>query len=177
MMLSPMPLFSTTAIAAIIQRLAQAIDKDYKGQSITVVVVLKGAIFFAADLLRALQTPVQRIEFVQLASYGPCQKSSGMVKTLQSLSAEKIQGQHLLIIEDITDTGCSLAQLLSQIRPHHPLSLRTCVLLDKPDCRRVIVPIDYIGQTIPNYFVVGYGLDFDERYRQLSAIHKLTALE
>jgi hypoxanthine phosphoribosyltransferase len=177
MMLSPTPLFSTTAIAAIIQRLAQAIDKDYKGQSITVVVVLKGAMFFAADLLRALQTPVERIEFVQLASYGPRQQSSGTVETLLSLSVEKIQGQHLLLIEDIADTGHSLAQLLSQIWSQHPQSLRTCVLLDKPDCRQVVVPIDYIGQDIPNYFVVGYGLDFDERYRQLPGIHTMTKLE
>lgn len=174
MMLSLTPLLSPTAIAATIQGLAQAIDQDYNGQSITAVVVLRGAVFFAADLLRALQTPVQCLEFVQLASYGPRTQSSGRVRTLQALPAESVQGKHLLIFEDIVDTGRSLAQLLCQLQAHQPLSLKVCVLLDKPDCRQVPVSLDYIGQTIPDRFVVGYGLDFDERYRQLPAIYTLS---
>ncbi|BFM38291.1 hypoxanthine phosphoribosyltransferase [Synechocystis sp. LKSZ1] len=173
MTLSLTPLLSTLEIVAIIQRLAQAIDQDYNSQSLTAVVVLKGAVFFAADLLRALQTPVAGIEFVQLASYGPRKQSSGTVVTIQALSAEQILGKHLLVIEDIIDTGRSLAHLLAQLQAHHPCSLKVCVLLDKPSCRQVTVPIDYIGQAIPDRFVVGYGLDFDEQYRQLPAIYTL----
>ncbi len=161
-------LLSADAIAERVRELARQIAADYADRSPILVAVLKGSWVFMADLVRALELPA-RCDFVKLSSYGTGTTSSGQIhfQLDMSLSAE---GQHLLVVEDIVDTGTSTAWLLDHLRQKNPASLRLCVLLDKPSRRRVPVRIDYLGFTIPDHFVVGYGIDYAERYRELPYI-------
>ncbi len=151
--------------------LARQIDRDYGTTGVVVVSVLKGAAIFTADLLRALQVEVHRLEFVRASSYGSGTESSGDVRVTGTLETRHIEGRHVLIVDDIADTGHTCAAVTEYISGLRPASLRYCTLLDKPERREVAVQYDYVGFTIPNHFVVGYGMDFDERYRGLPAIY------
>jgi len=130
--------------------------------------VLKGSFMFTADLIRRLNFPLE-IEFVQLSSYGRGRESSGKIKVVQGLRS-KVRGRDVLVVEDIVDTGLTTGFLLDYLRNKKPASLRFCALTDKPSRRQVPVTIDYLGFTVPNKFVVGYGLDLDEKFRNLPDI-------
>jgi len=146
------------------------IDQDYAGQELVLVGVLKGAFVFLADLVRQLQTPVQRIELMRLSSYGSGTVSSGTVSVQSDIAPQAISGQHVLLVEDIVDTGRSTSTALELLGKMEPASLKLVALLDKPDRREFPVHIDYLGMTIPDRFIVGYGIDWDEKYRQLPGI-------
>jgi hypoxanthine phosphoribosyltransferase len=149
-----------------IAELGRQISDAYAGRHLTLVSVLKGSLPFMADLMRAISIPV-RIDLMEVSSYGGTStESSGLVRILKDLSAS-IQGEDVLIVEDIIDTGLTLNYLLRYLRGKNPASLRICTLLDKPARRLVDIAVDYIGFTIPDQFVVGYGLDYGEVYRNL----------
>jgi hypoxanthine phosphoribosyltransferase len=159
-------LVSEADIAAKVTELGARIAGDYRGRPITLVSVLKGSLPFMADLMRAIDLPL-RIDLMEVSSYGgSATESSGLVRILKDLSAS-IEGEDVLIVEDIIDTGLTLNYLIRYLRGKNPASLRICTLLDKPARRLVEIPVDYIGFTIPDQFVVGYGLDYGERYRNL----------
>lgn len=168
------PFISQAEITQKVQQLAQQIDLDYQGQNLTVIAILKGSFIFLADLVRAISTPLERIEFLQLSSYGSNTVSSGKVSVLQAISPELIYNHHILLVEDIVDTGLSISTTYTLLQSHQPTSLRLCSLLDKPSCRRQAIKIDYCGFSIPDYFVLGYGLDIDQKYRQLPDIYYLS---
>jgi len=149
-------------------RLASEINHDYRGKQLLLIGVLKGAFVFMADLVRQLDLSME-IDFVRLSSYGAAQKSSGKVKVVQPLKTP-IKGRHVLVIEDIVDTGITISFLLDYLRRKKPASLKLCALTDKPSRRQVPVSINYLGFTIPDKFIVGYGLDFDEKLRYLPDI-------
>ncbi len=155
-------------IEAKVRELAARISADYEGKELLIVCVLKGAWIFMADLIRQLTIPVQ-CDFVMASSYGAGTVSSGEVKVLFDVRTDPA-GKHVLIVEDIIDTGMSMPVLIEQIKNRDPASVRVCALLDKPARRRVPVQIDYVGFTIPDKFVVGYGIDWAERYRELPYI-------
>jgi hypoxanthine phosphoribosyltransferase len=170
-------LFSGDEIAAAIERLAQEIARDYAGQPLLVLGVLKGALYVTVDLVRALSRipdGPSRIEldFIVVSSYGNSSRSSGEVRLLKDTS-EKIAGRNVLVIEDIIDNGLTLQYLRSLLLGREPTSLRSCVLFDKPYHRRVEVPVDYVGLVAPDVFVVGYGLDYQENYRNLPYLAQL----
>ena len=148
-----------------IRELARQIDDDYAGRTPILVGVLKGAVVFLADLMRAIQGPCE-CDFIAVSSYGASTRSSGIVRLTKDLSAS-IEGRDVLIVEDIVDTGRTLAYLLRNLETRQPRSLRVCALLDKATRREVPVPLDYVGFTIPDEFVVGYGLDYAGLYRNL----------
>jgi hypoxanthine phosphoribosyltransferase len=158
-----------------VQELAQQISVDYQGRTPLLVGVLKGAWVFLADLVRALTIPVT-CDFVMLSSYGKDTVSSGHIKLLLDTS-EPVEGRHVLVVDDVLDTGQSLAWLLDHLKGKHPASLRLCVLLDKPARREVPVRPDYVGFVIPNYFVVGYGIDYAEQHRELPYVGHLPEKE
>jgi hypoxanthine phosphoribosyltransferase len=152
-----------------IAELGLQISNDMAGRQLTLVSVLKGSLPFMADLMRAISLPL-RIDLMEVSSYGGATtESSGLVRILKDLSSS-IEGEDVLIVEDIIDTGLTLNYLLRYLRGKNPRSLRICALLDKPARRLVEIPIDYLGFTIPDEFVVGYGLDFGEYYRNLPFI-------
>ncbi|HUG48794.1 MAG TPA: hypoxanthine phosphoribosyltransferase [Candidatus Limnocylindria bacterium] len=152
-----------------VRELGQRLSADYAGQQLTLVSVLKGSLPFMADLMRAIDVPVQ-IDLMEVSSYGGATtETSGLVRILKDLSSS-IEGKDVLIVEDIIDTGLTLNYLLRYLRGKNPRSLRICALLDKPARRLVEIPIDYRGFTIPDQFVVGYGLDYGEHYRNLPFI-------
>jgi hypoxanthine phosphoribosyltransferase len=156
-------------IAAKVAELGERISADYRGQTLTLVSVLKGSLPFMADLMRSIELPV-RIDLMEVSSYGgAATESSGLVRILKDLSAS-IEHEHVLIVEDIIDTGLTLNYLVRYLRGKNPASLRICTLLDKPARRLVEIPVDYIGFTIPDQFVVGYGLDYGEIYRNLKFV-------
>ncbi|MFC1969927.1 hypoxanthine phosphoribosyltransferase [Chloroflexota bacterium] len=161
-------LLSRDEIAKAVDRLASEIKRDYQGKQPLLIGVLKGAFVFMADLIRQLDLPLE-LEFVRLSSYGAAKESSGRVRVVQELKTP-IKGRDVLVIEDIVDTGITLSLLLDYLREKQPASLKLCVLTDKPSRRRVPVSIDYLGFTVPDKFVVGYGLDFDEKFRYLPEI-------
>ncbi|MDA8144536.1 MAG: hypoxanthine phosphoribosyltransferase [Thermaerobacter sp.] len=165
-------LLGETAIRDKVAQLGRQISADYRGQELLVVGVLKGAVIFAADLVRQITVPVY-LDFIAVSSYGKATRTSGVVRILKDLE-ESIAGVHVLLVEDIADTGLTLHYLRENLLARGPRSLKLCALLDKPDCRRVEVPLDYVGFQIPNQFVVGYGLDFDGRFRNLPAVHLLS---
>ncbi|MGC8872842.1 MAG: hypoxanthine phosphoribosyltransferase [Chloroflexia bacterium] len=148
-----------------VRELAQQIEADYQGKDLLLVGLLKGAVHFMVDLTRAMKRPVA-IDFMAVSSYGASTESSGIVRILKDLD-ESIEGKHVLIVEDIVDTGLTLKYILEMLRRRRPASLRVCALLNKKDRRLVDVPLDYVGFDIPNEFVVGYGLDFRQVYRNL----------
>ncbi|BBY58012.1 hypoxanthine phosphoribosyltransferase [Mycolicibacterium sarraceniae] len=155
--------------------LAELVAKDYgdnlNGQDLLLVTVLKGAVMFVTDLARALPVPTQ-LEFMAVSSYGSSTSSSGVVRILKDLDRD-IHDRDVLIVEDIVDSGLTLSWLLRNLATRHPRSLKVCTLLRKPDAVRADVDIAYVGFDIPNEFVVGYGLDYAERYRDLPYIGTL----
>jgi hypoxanthine phosphoribosyltransferase len=167
-------LISREALAQRVAELGQQISADYGGKSLLVVGVLKGAWVFMADLVRQLRVPV-RCDFVLLSSYGLGTQSRGEV-TLRLDLTLPVQGQDVLIVEDLVDTGTTIPWLFRHLEQKQPASLRLCALLDKPTRRRVPVTIDYLGFTIPDHFVVGYGIDAAERYRELDHIARVLNL-
>jgi hypoxanthine phosphoribosyltransferase len=159
-------LLTENQIQTRVAELGSQISADYHGRPITLVSVLKGSLPFMADLMRSLTIPL-RIDLMEVSSYGgSTTESSGLVRILKDLSAS-IEGDDVLIVEDIIDTGLTLNYLLRYLRGKKPASIRICTLLDKPARRLVEIPVDYTGFTIPDQFVVGYGLDYGELYRNL----------
>ena len=162
-------LISEDEIRAKVRELGGLISADYSGRAVTLVSVLKGSLPFMADLMRAIDVPVQ-IDLMEVSSYGGATtETSGLVRILKDLSSS-ISGRDVLIVEDIIDTGLTLNYLLRYLRGKNPATLRICALLDKPARRLVEIPIDYTGFVIPDEFVVGFGLDFGEYYRNLPFI-------
>ncbi|MEE6177075.1 hypoxanthine phosphoribosyltransferase [Mycobacterium sp. 050134] len=170
-------LLTEERIQARIAELGEEIGNHYRvataetGQDLLLITVLKGAVIFVTDLARAIPVPTQ-FEFMAVSSYGTSTSSSGVVRILKDLDRD-IEGRDVLIVEDVVDSGLTLSWLLRNLTSRHPRSLRVCTLLRKPDARGANVDIAYVGFDIPNDFVVGYGLDYDERYRDLSYIGTL----
>ena len=164
-------LISEDRIAAKIRDLAAEISADYADRELLLVGVLKGAAILMSDLARALTRPVT-MEFMAVSSYGSATSSSGVVRILKDLDRD-ISGQHVLVVEDIVDSGLTLSWLLRNLHARQPASLEVMALLRKPDAVKVDVPVRYLGFDIPNEFVVGYGLDYAERYRELPYIARL----
>ncbi len=158
-------IISEADIAAKVAALARAVDDDYAGREVLLVGVLKGAVMFMADLARALRTPVS-MEFMAVSSYGSATSSSGVVRILKDLD-RGIEGKHVLIVEDIIDSGLTLSWLMRNLASRHPASIEVCALLRKPEAAKVDLPVRYVGFDIASEFVVGYGLDYAERYRDL----------
>jgi hypoxanthine phosphoribosyltransferase len=152
-------------LAGRVRQLGSEISADYAGRDLFLIGVLKGAVFFLADLMRSIEVPCE-VDFMAVASYGSSTDSSGVVRILKDLDAT-IEGREVLIVEDIVDSGLTLSYLLRTLRARDPASLEVCALLTKPERRKVELPIRYVGFEIPNNFVVGYGLDHAERYRNL----------
>ena len=161
-------LLSAEQIAARVQELGKEISSAYAGQKLILVCILKGSFVFTADLARAIDGNVH-IEFLAVQSYGEGTSSSGVVQSTQDLT-KPIENEHVLIVEDIVDTGLTSAHLLDLLRTRKPASIRLCSLLHKPARTRIEVPIDFLGFTIEDKFVVGYGLDWAQRFRQLPFI-------
>ncbi|HOD01726.1 MAG: Hypoxanthine-guanine phosphoribosyltransferase [Firmicutes bacterium ADurb.Bin300] len=149
----------------IIRGLGERISNDYKGKELLLVSVLKGSVIFMADLMRAINIPC-RIDFMSVSSYGAASKSSGVVRIIKDLD-NVVEGKHLLIVEDILDSGKTLSYIRGILKTRNPESIRICTLLDKPERREVDINADYVGTCVPNEFVVGYGLDYNELYRNL----------
>jgi hypoxanthine phosphoribosyltransferase len=158
-------LLTAQQIEARIEELAAQIDRDYPEGPVYLVGILKGACIFLADLARAMKTPA-RLEFVGISSYGRGKSSSGEVKLTKDLDVS-VEGHDVIVVEDIVDTGITLSYLMHVFQQRRPRSLRVATLLDKPDRRQRTVKVDYVGFRIPDEFVVGYGLDFAEDYRNL----------
>jgi hypoxanthine phosphoribosyltransferase len=148
-----------------VRELGEEISRDYHGKDLFLVGVLKGAVFFLSDLMRAIDVPCE-VDFMAVASYGSSTDSSGVVRILKDLDAT-IEGRDVLIVEDIIDSGLTLSYLLRTLKARDPRSLEVCALLTKPERRKVDLPIRYTGFEIPNKFAIGYGLDHAERYRNL----------
>lgn len=161
-------LFSEGQIAGRIKELGQAISRDYAGRDLVLAGVLRGAAFFLVDLVRAITIPVA-IDFIAISSYGPGSRASGVVRIVKDLE-EEIAGRDLLVVEDIVDTGLTLGYLLRILRERGPASLKVCTFLDRAVRRIVDPPIEYRGFEVPDKFVVGYGLDYQQRYRNLPFI-------
>lgn len=161
-------LFSQDQLEQRVNEIAQQINRDYADKEILLVSVLRGSFIFMADLARKITRPC-RIDFMSVSSYGSGTSSSGQVQITKDLS-EDISGMHVIVVEDILDSGNTLSYLLRLLEQRHPASIRLCTLLDKPDRRKVQVAVHYSGFTIPDAFVVGYGLDYAERYRNLPYI-------
>jgi hypoxanthine phosphoribosyltransferase len=152
-------------LRARVVELGEEISADYAGRDLLLIGVLKGAVFFMADLMRTLTIPCE-IDFMAISSYGAQTDSSGVVRILKDLDIN-IEGRNVLVVEDIIDSGLTLSYLIRNLEAREPATLEVCALLTKPDRREIDVPVRYIGFEIPNRFVVGYGLDFAERYRNL----------
>ena len=162
-------LISRDEIAEAVNRLAHQIERDYQGKQPLLIGVLKGSFVFMADLVRRIDLPLE-LEFIKLSSYGATRESSGEVRVVQGLETS-IKDRDVLVVEDIVDTGVTISFLLDYLRKKKPASLKLCALADKPSRRRVPLPIHYLGLTVPDKFVVGYGLDCDEKFRNLPDIH------
>lgn len=148
-----------------IAELGKKISEDYAGKTVHLICVLKGSVFFTCELAKRITVPVT-MDFMSCSSYGAGTTSSGVVKLVKDLD-ENIEGKDVIVIEDIIDSGRTLSHLLEVLKTRKPASLALCTLLDKPDRRVVDVSVDYVGFDIPDEFVVGYGLDYDQRYRNL----------
>ncbi|WP_083949901.1 hypoxanthine phosphoribosyltransferase [Herbidospora yilanensis] len=164
-------LISEEELQAKIRELAGKIDADYAGHELLIVGVLKGAVMVMADLARALHVPVQ-MDWMAVSSYGAGTKSSGVVRVLKDLDTD-IAGRHVLVVEDIIDSGLTLSWLLNNLQSRNPASVEICTLLRKPDAVKVPLDVKYVGFDIPNEFVIGFGLDYAERYRNLPFIGTL----
>jgi hypoxanthine phosphoribosyltransferase len=152
-------------LQARIRELGEEVSRDYAGRDLLLVGVLKGAVFFMADLMRELTVPCE-IDFMAISSYGAQTDSSGVVRILKDLDTN-IAGRDVLVVEDIIDSGLTLSYLMRSLKARKPGSLEVCALMTKPERREIEVPVRYVGFEIPNKFVIGYGLDFAERYRNL----------
>ena len=155
-------------ISGIVERIAKQIDEDFAGEEVEFVVILKGSMPFATDLMRKVTVPVV-IDFMQASSYGAKTKTSGEIKIKHELQNE-IDGKNIIIIEDIIDSGNTLYALKNLLEKRNPKCIKICAMLDKPERREAEISVDYIGAEIPDEFVVGYGLDYAEHYRQLPYI-------
>ncbi len=168
-------LINRKEIAQRVKELASSISQDYQKETVLFVGVLKGAVVFLADLIRNMSIPVE-IDFMAVSSYGNSTKSSGEVRILKDLE-QSIDNKNVLIVEDIMDTGLTLQFLSKTLQQRHPLSIRVVTLLDKPQKRLVNIQPDYLGFTVGDNFVVGYGLDFGEKFRGLPDIHVLKTIK
>lgn len=171
----PRELIGADRLAEAVHGLAERINRDYAGQSVMIVGVLKGSFMFLADLVRHVTVPVT-IDFLRVSSYGAATESSGAVQIRLDLDTS-VADRHVLVVEDIVDTGLTLRYLANHLLGGKPASLRLCTLLDKPSRRKTELRPDYVGFEIPDQFVVGYGLDHAERYRELPAICVLDPVE
>ena len=158
-------LIDRDTLAARVAELGAEVSADYEGRDLLLIGVLKGAVFFMADLMRHLTVPCE-VVFMAISSYGDATDSSGIVRILKDLDIN-IEGRHVLVVEDIIDSGLTLSYLIRNLESREPATLGVCALLTKPSRREIDVPVRYVGFEIPNKFVVGYGLDFAERYRNL----------
>jgi hypoxanthine phosphoribosyltransferase len=165
------PVISATELEDRLQTLADEIKKEYEGKDVVFVGVLKGAFVFLADLVRRLPFSVD-VDFVRLASYGTGSETSGMVRITKDVELP-IKGRHVLVVEDIVDTGITLAWYLDRLREHQVESVKVCALIDKLERRRVEVPLDFVGIRMDKGFLVGYGLDYSEKHRNLPGIHEV----
>jgi hypoxanthine phosphoribosyltransferase len=154
-----------------IKEMAAEVSRDYKGRDLLLIGVLKGAVFFLADLMRHISIPCE-VDFMAVSSYGSATDSSGVVRILKDLDTP-IEGRHVLIVEDIVDSGLTLQYLMRNLGARNPASLEVCALLTKPDRRKVELPIRFVGFEIPDRFAIGYGLDHAERYRNLPYVAAL----
>ncbi len=159
------------ALAAKVRELAAQVDADYAGKDVLLVGVLKGAVMLMADLSRALASPIE-MDWMAVSSYGSGTKSSGVVRIMKDLDRD-ITGKHVLVVEDILDSGLTLSWLLRNLRSRGPASVEVLTMLRKPDAVKVAVDVKYVGFDIPNEFVVGYGLDYAEKYRNLRVVGTL----
>lgn len=155
-----------------IKEMGKQITEDYRGKDLIIIAILKGAVLFTSDLIKEIKLPLA-IDFMAVSSYGSSTKSSGVVRILKDLD-EQIEGKDVLIVEDIVDTGLTLHYLVENLMTRKPKSLKICCCLDKPSRRTAPVNVDYIGFSIPDEFVIGYGLDFGEKYRNLPFIGVLS---
>lgn len=158
-------LVSEDRLRQIVDDLGGRISKEYEGKPLVLVSVLKGSVIFMADLMRAIKIPC-RIDFMSVSSYGAGVKTSGVVKIIKDLD-QPIEGCDVLVVEDILDSGMTLSYILELLSKRNPASIRLCTLFDKPDRRKVNILADYVGMSVPDEFIVGYGLDYAERYRNL----------
>jgi len=158
-------LYDEEQVAAKVSELGAMISRDYDGKDLLMISVLKGAFVFMADLIREITVPL-RMDFMMVSSYGPGVKTSGVVKILKDLDSP-VEGRDVLVVEDILDSGKTLSYINTVLRARSPKSIRLVTLLDKPTRRQAEITPDYVGFTIPDEFVVGYGLDWDEKYRNL----------
>ena len=165
-------LLSEEELSAIVKKLGAQITEDYKGKNLVLVSVLKGSVIFMADLMREIKVPCT-IDFMAVSSYGSGTKTSGVVKIIKDLDTDVVEGADLLIVEDILDCGVTLEYLIKFLSARNPRSVKICTLLDKPERRKANVKADYAGSQVPDAFVVGYGLDFNEKYRNLPFIGAL----
>jgi len=171
--LQPEMLITREQLAARVTELGAQITRDYQGKELVLVGILKGSVLFLADLLREIDLPLT-LDFMATSSYGSATKSSGVVRIMKDLDHD-IVDKHVLVIEDIIDTGLTMSFLKNNLLSRGAASIRVCSLLDKPERRLVRLSSDYTGFTVPDAFVVGYGLDFDQRYRNLPEIGVLKA--
>ncbi len=162
-------LLSAEQIGKRVAELGEQIHREYDGEELVLVGVLKGSFLFIADLARAIPSQHVLIDFLGLASYGDATRSSGVVQITTDLT-RPIEGKHVMIVEDIVDTGLTMEYLLENLRTRHPASVKLCSLLHKPSRAVKQIPIDYLGFEIPDLFVIGYGLDYAQRYRNLPFI-------
>lgn len=158
-------LFSESYLAETVQRIGKQISEDYKDKNLLMISVLKGSVVFMADLMRAITIPC-RVDFMSVSSYGSGVKTSGVVKIVKDLDIP-LAGYDLLVVEDILDSGMTLSYILELLQSRGPRSIRLCTLFDKPERRTVDINADYVGSNVPDAFIVGYGLDYDEKYRNL----------
>lgn len=161
-------LFTEAQVDERIREIGEQISKDYAGKQVHLVCVLKGGSFFMCELAKRITVPVS-LDFMSVSSYGGDTKSSGVVRIVKDLD-ESLTGKNVLVVEDIVDSGRTLSYLLDMLRERGPVDVKLCTLLDKPDRRVVDVKVDYTGFQIPDEFVVGYGLDYDQKYRNLPYI-------
>ena len=164
-------ILSQEELSEIVTTLGKKITEDYKGKNLMLVSILKGSILFMADLMRAIDIPCT-IDFMAVSSYGSGTKTSGVVKIIKDLDSS-IEGKDLLIVEDILDSGRTLSYIKEILLARNPKSIKICTLFDKPERREADIYADYIGSKVPNEFIVGYGLDYDEYYRNLPYIGAL----
>lgn len=164
----PQILFTRQEVKATVDRLAAEIREDYQGKHPLLIGILKGSFVFMADLIRLLDFPLE-VEFITLSSYGRGRSTRGELKMVEGLHTE-VKGRHILVVEDIVDTGHTISFLLDYLGKKKPALLRLCSLTDKPSRRQIPVAIDYLGFTVPDKFIVGYGIDWDERFRYLPDI-------
>jgi hypoxanthine phosphoribosyltransferase len=165
-------LLDAETLQARIAELGAEVSADYEGRDLLLIGVLKGAVFFMADLMRKLTIPCE-VDFMAISSYGASTDSSGVVRILKDLDIN-IEGRHVLVVEDIIDSGLTLSYLMRNLESREPATLEVCALMTKPERREIEVPVRYVGFEIPNRFVIGYGLDFGERYRNLPYVAVLS---